>query len=342
MTKNEMLLKENILYCKAYQEQLSKLNNKIILVAGASGLIGSHLVNLLLTFNENFGGTIKIITLGRNKSKLEAKFPHNIMLEHLESDYNSYLEIKCDYVINCASNTSSESFINTPVNTILDNVKIMDFTLNIAKNNNAKYLYTSSQEIYGNPYDNQTIFEENELGYLATNDVRNSYPETKRISELLVCSYAHQYGIKTNSVRLGKCYALNSDISDKRIIADFTRKASNKEDLILKTDGKMRSTFAYILDIVAGMIYVLTECYDNDIYNIGSENSNYSIKEITEVIANLGGVNILFNIQSANKTGYSKVSHMLLSLDKIHSKGWKGLTTLKDGITKIFKYNKLS
>lgn len=341
MTKKEMLNDENIKYCKAFNQQLSKLNGKTVIVAGASGLIGSHLVKSLLSYNENLGGTIAIIALGRNKSKLESKLDNHKMLKCVENNYTIPLNIQCDYVINCASNTSSKSFIEMPVDTILDNINIMKFTLDIAKNNNAKYLYTSSQEVYGNPYDGQDIFNENQLGFLATNDIRNSYPEIKRISELLVWCYIKQYNIQANSVRLAKCYALDSDINDKRVVADFTRKASKKENIVLKTTGELKSTFAYVLDIVFGMIYILTECDDNGIYNLGSENSNYSIKELATIIANLAGVNVIFDIENNNKTGYTKVSHMLLSLDKIHSLGWHGLTNLNDGIIKILKFNSI-
>ena len=341
MTKKEMLLDENKRYVKAYSDDLAILNDKVVLVAGASGLIGSHLIKFLLSYNELLGGRIKVVALGRNKTRLEKKLGTSKMLRCMESDYKKSLDVKCDYVINCASNTSSESFIHTPANTILDNIAIMKFTLDIAKENSAKYLYTSSQEIYGNPYKGQDIFSENELGFLSTSDVRNSYPETKRISELLVWSYANQYGINANSVRLAKCYALDSDINDRRVVADFTRKAGRGEDIILKTEGRMQSTFAYVLDIVAGMIYVLTRCYDNAIYNIGSDGSDYSIKELAELIATLGGVNVAFDLEDNSKTGYAKVSHMLLSLEKIHDRGWHGLTNLENGIKKILDYNEL-
>lgn len=340
MKKLEMLEKENKRYCEAYKDAFKKLDGKKILVFGSSGLVGSHLVKLVDTYNKEYGGNILLICFGRDKKRLLSKLDENEHLICVESDYKSKLDIECDCIINCASNTSSQSFIHNPANTILDNIAIMKFTLDIAARNKAKYLYTSSQEMYGEPTSTMP-FSEDDLGYMSTTVVRNSYPYTKRISEMLAWSFGNQYDFNICICRLAKCYALDNDINDKRVVADFTRKASQGENIILKTTGEMKSTFAYIMDVVAGMIVLLSKDIENGVYNLGSPNSDYSIKDMANIVAQKSGVSMIFELEDSSKTGYATVKHMLLNLGKSKTVGFEGLTNLEDGLKMILEYNKL-
>ena len=127
---------------------LNELNGKKVLLTGATGLIGSSIVKVLENYN------VKIVAVVRNIEKAK-----KILGKYTNIDYLNYdivdipiENMKIDYVIHAAANTSSESFVDEPVEIIMNAINGTRRILEIAKYNNVKgMVYLSSMEVYGCP-----------------------------------------------------------------------------------------------------------------------------------------------------------------------------------------------
>ena len=149
---------------------LNELNGKKVLLTGATGLIGSSIVKVLENYN------VKIVAVVRNIEKAK-----KILGKYTNIDYLNYdivdipiENMKIDYVIHAAANTSSESFVDEPVEIIMNAINGTRRILEIAKYNNVKgMVYLSSMEVYGCPKSDLKISEDSESN-LNTMSVRSS------------------------------------------------------------------------------------------------------------------------------------------------------------------------
>ena len=120
-----------------YQSELKKVMNhavnlvnldkKSILMIGASGMIGSFLIDTLMAANEQLGIQIKIYAMGRNRLKLEKRFEKYLQLdtfEIVEGDVTNSIpkEVQADYLIHGASNTHPRAYVTDPIGTIMTNL----------------------------------------------------------------------------------------------------------------------------------------------------------------------------------------------------------------------------
>ena len=127
------------------------LRNVSILVTGATGLIGSCIIDTLLVANKEFGTGIKIYALSRSREKLEKRFGTAVI--PIVQDIMNPLdkEIKYDYIIHGASNADPKSYATQPVETILTNIignkNILDYC--VSHKEITKMILTSSFEVYG-------------------------------------------------------------------------------------------------------------------------------------------------------------------------------------------------
>lgn len=198
---------------------LNELNGKKVLLTGATGLIGSSIVKVLENYN------VKIVAVVRNIEKAK-----KILGKYTNIDYLNYdivdipiENMKIDYVIHAAANTSSESFVDEPVEIIMNAINGTRRILEIAKYNNVKgMVYLSSMEVYGCPKSDLKISEDSESN-LNTMSVRSSYPISKRVCENLCASYAGEYKVPVKVIRLTQTFGEGVVYDDKRVFAEFAR-----------------------------------------------------------------------------------------------------------------------
>ncbi|MCR5629816.1 NAD-dependent epimerase/dehydratase family protein [Eubacterium sp.] len=309
-----------------------KIHNGKILVTGASGLIGTCLVDVLVEANVSFGSNFEIYALGRNENKLIDRFGNDNKVKFVVQSVTEPIKIKgIDFIVHAASNADPRSYALYPVETILTNVIGSKNILEYCRDNGSKALLTSSFEVYGKL--RQDVYKESQSGMIDLNLIRSCYPESKRISELLFKSYADEYGVDSVIVRLPSVYGPTMQENDSKAHAQFIKNALSGNNILLKSQGTQKRTYCYVMDAVSGILKVLFHGKVGEVYNVANGKSISTISELARMIANQVGTEVVFDIpDEIENKGFSKPQNCILDTSKIEGLGWSGNYDLMTGI----------
>lgn len=318
---------------------LCKLQNCSILITGATGLICSTIIDLLLYCNKAHSLHISLYLAGRNKEKLCKRFEAysegtDFFFIQYDSSKEFVTDLCFDYIIHGASNSHPESISKEPVETILSNVVGLYSLLRIAaKSSTTRLLYISSSEVYGTKKDNAAYSEE-DYGYVDILNPRSSYPSSKRCAETLCSSFATEYGVDFVIVRPGHVYGPQQQESDSRASAQFIRNAVYDKCIVLKSYGTQLRSYLFSLDCASAILTVLLKGTCGEAYNLSNKDSIVTIKAFAETLSKQVGTNIVFDIKrEEEKEKNNAMTNSALSSKKIESLHWKGLYSLLEGIS---------
>ena len=340
-------MKNNILYQDAEQilsQNLdwNKLKDSKVLVTGASGMLGSYITRTLCLLKEKNNWNIDVYALVRNPQKLPEDLQGKVEIIQQSVSEPINTEVKFDYIFHTASPASPLIMKDDPVGTIAANTLGAYYTLDLAHKSGAKgYLFISSREIYGQPYEDQNEFTEDTYGFVDPLSPRSCYPEGKKAAETMCASFAQQYGLNVKIARLAHTYGPGMSIDDGRVQADFLRDVVNHRDIVLKSEGKPIRTYTYVSDAVAAMFYILLAA-DEIVYNISSPESTVSIRQLAETLVEAypeRKLKLVFDIPESQKnTGTAPFTLGILNNDKINAIGWLPKYSLKKGLMRTVKY----
>lgn len=302
-----------------------KLDGCNILVTGATGLIGSCLVDVLMLHpNKKYN----VYASGRNKERalsLFAKYKDDEAFHFFVYDVTNTLEcnINFHYIIHAASNASPNFFSSKPVEIIKSNIEGVINLINYGlKHDLRRFLYVSSGEVYGEG--DGRIFTEDYSGYVDPTLSRSCYPSSKRTAETLCAAYREEYGVDTVIARPTHVYGPHFTESDNRVYAQFIRNVVNEENIIMKSTGSQYRSWCYVVDCITALIFILLKGEKGQAYNIADNSSKISIKELAETIARLSNRKVIQQEPSnIEKAGYNIVTKSIFSTDKIEKLGWK-------------------
>ena len=301
-----------------------KLSGSNILVTGATGLIGGCLVETLMA---NPRRDYHVYASGRNEERAKERFrefAEDVHFHFVKHDVVTPLEsdIKFAYIIHAASNASPNFFANNPVEVIKSNIygvsNLMEYGL---KHDMKRFLYVSSGEVYGEG--DGRVFTEDYSGYVDCATPRACYPSSKRAAETLCVAYAAEYGADVVIARPCHVYGPHFMESDNRVYTQFIRNILRGEDIVMKSTGEQFRSWCYVVDCVSALLYMLLKGKSGQAYNIADVNSNISIQELAEMIADIGGKKVIMKLPSdAEKAGYNTVTKSVFSTEKLQSLGW--------------------
>ena len=318
-----------------------RLDGRTVFLSGASGMIGSFLVDAVMLRNEELppASQIKIIGVGRDRSAAERRFarwlntPAFLFLEHDVSAPMGDVP-PADFWIHAASTTHPLAYAREPVNTVLANVLGGQHLLELAaRETGSRFLLLSSVEIYGENRGDTEYFDEKYAGYLDCNTLRAGYPEAKRTSETLCQAYIEQCGVDAVILRLPRCYGPTMRMSDSKAAAQFIKKAAAGEDIVLKSEGNQLYSYAHVYDAVSGVLWAACRGVCGEAYNLGDKRSDVTLKELAGIAARHAGVAVVFDLPgSVEKKGYSTASKALLNAAKLRALGWSAHYGIEDGV----------
>ncbi len=322
-----------------------KFKDKSVLCSGATGLLGSFLVDVLMQKNTE-GLNCTVYALSRNKRKAEARFSKwwgDKRFVYMPYDVNEPLSGnvigKIDYVIHLASNTHPLQYASDPIGTITTNVTGLYNMLNFAVEHCAgRFVFASSNEIYGENRGDIELFNESYCGYLDSNSLRAGYPESKRCGEALCQAYKAQRRLDIVIPRFTRSYGPTMQYNDSKAISQFIRKGIEGEDIVLKSKGTQNYSYTYMADAVYGLLMVILYGKSGEAYNIADESSNITLKDLAKIIAGYVHKQIVFEIPDAiEAAGYSKATKALLDGKKLKALGWTPFYTISEGIPRTIE-----
>ena len=339
---NNNLYMEDVKNTASLDLPWEKMQGKEIVLSGATGLIGSFFVDVLLYKNID----CKVYALGRNVQKAKDRFSKWFDDSHfifIPCDINKPLKFDdigtIDYILHMASNTHPMQYSTDPIGTITTNIIGVQNMLEFAVEHRAsRFAFTSSNEIYGENKGDTEFFDENYCGYINCNTMRAGYPESKRCGEALCQAYKVQRGLDVVIPRLTRSYGPTMLMSDTKAISQFIKKCILNEDIVLKSAGTQYYSYTYVADAVAGLLYILLCGENGEAYNIADEQSDIMLKDLASIIAGMNGREVVFEIPDAiEAAGYSTATKARLDGHKLQRLGWMPQYDIKSGIERTIQ-----
>lgn len=320
---------------------MNELQGKTVLVTGATGLIGSNLVEKLLNEKAN------VVVIGRSEEKITAVFK-----DKLDHDGFSYLvgniadkipdEVKTvDFIFHAASPIAGQEIRAVPVNVIEANLKGIQNCLEYLrqqkeKGSEGRLIVFSSVTVYGNhSEDDITVDETNTCIAEALEADTAVYSESKRMIEVISRAYFKQYDIDSVIVRIGYVYGF-AESQPNTAFYEFINKAIRGEDIVLNNSGIARRDNIYVSDVIDALIILAVKGKKGEVYNISSygEKGNFiAIDEIAEVISSNVNAQTGKNVRVIRRQCADKRNPgVLVDNQKLKSLGWELKVDINEGV----------
>ena len=322
---------------------------KTILITGATGLLGSHLVKRFLEFKN-----CRVIALGRNLTKLQDVFDgcegvgKLTLMEGDVSEGVPALEYDIDYIFHAASPIAGETIRDYPVSVIRPNIlgtiNILEYLRHKKKmaGHEGCLVVFSSATVYSNTTDKDRCVSEEETSVADNLDAANApYSESKRMLEVIARSYHKQYGLNVKIARFSYLYGYSKHAPNTAFY-EFMNKTQRKENLLLNSNGAPRRDNIYVDDAIEGLLCLCEKGISGESYNISSngDKGNFAaIDEIAQVIASSANKNIKGNDMTVlfREKNTGRKQGLMLNNNKLKALGWNIQNSLEEGIEKTLK-----
>ena len=322
---------------------ISRLAGKSVMISGATGMIGSLLVDTLLSEEAGDYG-IKVTALGRSRDKAANRFNKhmkNPLFRFIECDITAAeglsMDAESDYIIHLASTTHPVAYATEPISTITSNVIGTRNLLEYGRSHGlSRFIFVSSVEIYGENRGDTEAFSEDYCGYINPNTLRAGYPESKRVSEALCQAYRKQYGTDICIPRLSRVFGPTMLPNDSKAMSQFIRKAAEGSDIVLKSNGTQLYSYCYAADAVSAILTLLISGKDGEAYNVaGGDDCSIMLRDLAKLIASAVGRTVVFELPNeTERAGYSTATKAVLDISKIRALGWEPRFSMKESLEK--------
>lgn len=299
------------------------------LVTGGLGFLGSHLISKLLEEEEevlcidNYC-TGKIENVKKWIDHPSFKFVKHDVIEPFKADVDKIWHLACP--------ASPFHYQKNPINTSKTSFLGTYNMLDLAKRVNAKILFTSSSEVYGNPQIHPQ--PESYNGLVNNIGERSCYEEGKRIAETLCYDYKRIYKTNIRIVRIFNTYGPRMSVDDGRVISNLVVQALKNEPITIYGDGLQTRSFCYVDDLIQGLILIMGKNYSKPI-NLGNP-YELSILELAKIIKNKCNSNSEFIFKKLPEDDPKKRSPSIEKASKILN--WKPSTSLEKGLEITINY----
>lgn len=337
-------LLDSKLYCEDIKRlaeinlDYNRLKDKSVLVTWSSWLIGSFFIDTIMYLNLHNELNCHVYAVWLRKNA-ESRFPNyveNKLFTYISHDVNLPFEIenRVNFVIHLASNTHPVLYATHPISTITTNViwtkNMLDYAVRCKSE---RFLFASSNEIYGENRGDIELFDEDYCGYINCNTLRAWYPESKRCGEALCQAYIEEEKLDIVIARFTRTYGPTMLKDDSKAISQFILKALNNEDIVLKSKGTQYYSFTYVFDAVYGLFTVLLNGSCGEAYNISNIQSDITLANLAKVVADTVGKKVIFEIpDEVESKWFSKATKARLNNNKIQTIGYKPIYDIEKGV----------
>lgn len=285
--------------------ELMELRGKDILLTGATGFVGSSLLESIIAFNASVraADACRFFVPTRSVALAQKSWP-----QFFEQPYITWLGwdkldtccSSCDYVIHAASPADPASYLNEPLRTMNEIVSLTQQVLSFAVKSKAKrLLYVSSGAVYGRQPDDMQSITEEYSGGPNLRDSHSCYGEAKRFSELL-CQVS---GVPTVVARLFTFIGPNQSLGGSFAAPDFIQQATTRHEIRIRGNGLAERTYCYSSDLVISIWKLLLRGELGEAYNVGQSPPATTVLELAQLIGQqVGGVEAIVEGAGGDKS----------------------------------------
>src|SRR3989338_7103523 len=248
--------------------------NKTILVTGGAGFIGSHLCDKLVE-QDNVVICLDNLLTGSQKNIAHLLSRKYFFFVNQDAclPFRSKRFTKIDQIYHLASpadpNVNSPvSYMSYPFETMRVNTIGTWNMCELAIKHNAKLLFASTSEVYGDPQ--KSPQDEEYRGNVSTTGPRSVYDEAKRFGETIVSAFVRLKGLNARTVRIFNTYGPRMNIKEGRAVVNFIKQAIANEPMTIYGDGRQTRSFCYIDDQIKGILLTMNKGRSGEVYNIGN------------------------------------------------------------------------
>lgn len=311
---------------------MSPLRGSKCLVTGATGLIGSCVVELLMLYAAHYDYDVYAGCRSVERAKKRLGCDERLHFVKIDVTQPLSCDLSFDYIIDAASNGSPNFFATDPVGVMKANLQgvcnLLDYGI---AHGLKRFLYISSGEVYGEGCPGK--WTEQDSGYIDTMSMRSCYPSSKRAAETLCAAYSAQYGVDTMVARLCHTYGSHFTESDNRVYAQFIRNVLRGEDIVLKSKGEQYRSWLYVADCASALLFILLKGSSSEAYNVANEEQNITIRQLAEMVAEIAGRKVVFDLPSdIEKKGGTKITKAVFDTTKLQQLGWRANTSIRQGL----------
>lgn len=309
---------------------LAPLDGGSVLLTGASGLLGIHILAALRLRSRQTGRPIHITAIARTAPPaafIDFFAGPNIRLSCMDlADADAIRALhRHQHIIHAAGYGQPHRFLSDPINTIrINTVATLALIEKLAEGGN--FLFMSSSEVYSGS--RSTPHKEDDIGTTTPAHVRACYIEGKRAGEA-ICHGFRAQGRAIKAARLALAYGPGTRVDDQRVLNTFIRRALLERHITLLDQGGAGRTYGYISDVVELLFSILL--YGREpVYNVGGRSAT-TIADLARAIADIAGVPMSIPIQSHALSGAP--SDVALDLSRVTAEfGKRDFVSLRVGL----------
>jgi nucleoside-diphosphate-sugar epimerase len=267
--------------------RVSDRKERVALVSGGAGFIGSHLCDRLIAQGERVVCVDNFQTGRRsNLAHLEDEPRFEVIDHDIVNDLPPRLRrIRFTHIYHLACAASPPHYQADPEHTMLTNVVGTRNMLRLAESSGARLLLTSTSEVYGDPEMHPQ--HEDYRGWVNCTGPRACYDEGKRAAETLAFDYRRSDRAEVRVARIFNTYGPRMRADDGRVVSNVICQALRDDDITIYGDGSQTRSFCYVDDLIDGLMLLMdSQEADGVPVNLGNPDE-MTVRELVKLVVKM-------------------------------------------------------
>jgi UDP-glucuronate decarboxylase len=303
------------------------------LVAGGAGFIGSHLCDRLVLEGRTVICADNFLTGRRANVEHLLSSPRFSLIEI--DLIESAPEVGVERIYHLASPASPPGYTRFPLETMRVNSEGTRHLLDLAAETDARFLYASTSEVYGDPLEHPQ--RETYRGNVSSTGPRSMYDEAKRFGEALTTAYQTSHSVDARIVRIFNTYGPRSDPDDGRLVPNFIVQALTGRPITVYGDGEQTRSLCFVSDLVEGLVRAMEgDGASGEVINLGNP-AEHTILQYAQMIRVLAGSRseVIFTDYAVGDDPQRRRPDITKARDML---AWEPSVGLEDGMSRTIEY----
>ncbi len=308
-----------------------------IFVTGGAGFLGSNLCGKLLSLGHE---VICIDNLLTGSEKNIEEYKSNTNFKFINQDAAEIDDIAADQIYHLASPASPnlnspKSYHSHPFETMKANTTATWNLCELAIKCNAKFLFASTSEAYGEPLEHPQ--KETYRGNVSTTGPRSVYDEAKRYGETITAAFVRSKDLDSRIIRIFNTYGPKMALDDGRVVIEFVTAALSNKPFKIFGKGTQTRSFMFVDDLIDGIIAAMEKGERGEIYNLGNPNE-FTILELAEKVKSvIGSTSEMEFFPLPEDDPMQRCPDITKAREKL---GWEPKIDLEEGLKRLIEYLK--